>query len=315
MAITLTHVSKFYGRQKALDDLTLNLQEGEICGFLGPNGAGKSTTMKILTGYLTDYEGEVNICGLDLRRQPIEAKAITGYLPEHNPLYPDLYIGEYLLHVARLYRLSRPLQRVREMIDLTGLGPEMGKKIGQLSKGYRQRVGLAQALIHDPRVLVLDEPMTGLDPNQLEEIRHLIAECGKNKTILLSTHIMQEVEALCRRVVILDRGTLVADRPLKSLQENTPANLRVSFAPGQDTSWLEQISFEGVSVQRTAAAAYLLRVSPGYDPRIELFGAAAARHCPIIELRYERPQLEQVFHQVTQAGETSLPEKEVRSQP
>ena len=195
MAITLNQVTKYYGRQKALDNLSFVL-DGGICGFLGPNGAGKSTTMKIITGYLSEYTGTVKINGTDLRQYPLKAKNLIGYLPEHNPLYPDMYIREYLEHVARLYHISHPCQKTEEIINLTGLTPEIKKKIGQLSKGYRQRVGLAQALIHNPEILILDEPMTGLDPNQLEEIRQLIKTCGKNKTVLLSTHIMQEVEAI-----------------------------------------------------------------------------------------------------------------------
>lgn len=206
MSVILEHVSKAYGRQKALDDIGFRLEEGEICGFLGPNGAGKSTTMKIITGCLNDYQGEVRIKEMNLRENPLKIKAIIGYLPEQNPLYPDLYIREYLLHVARLYRVGRPVAKVNAIIERTGLEPEIQKKIGQLSKGYRQRVGLAQALVHDPEILILDEPMTGLEPNQLEEIRHLIKETGKKKTVLLSTHIMQEVEAICDRVIIINQG-------------------------------------------------------------------------------------------------------------
>ena len=214
MSVILEHVSKAYGRQKALDDIGFRLEEGEICGFLGPNGAGKSTTMKIITGCLNDYQGEVRIKEMNLRENPLKIKAIIGYLPEQNPLYPDLYIREYLLHVARLYRVGRPVAKVNAIIERTGLEPEIQKKIGQLSKGYRQRVGLAQALVHDPEILILDEPMTGLEPNQLEEIRHLIKETGKKKTVLLSTHIMQEVEAICDRVIIINQGKIVADRPI-----------------------------------------------------------------------------------------------------
>lgn len=222
MSVILEHVSKAYGRQKALDDIGFRLEEGEICGFLGPNGAGKSTTMKIITGCLNDYQGEVRIKEMNLRENPLKIKAIIGYLPEQNPLYPDLYIREYLLHVTRLYRVGRPVAKVNAIIERTGLEPEIQKKIGQLSKGYRQRVGLAQALVHDPEILILDEPMTGLDPNQLEEIRHLIKETGKKKTVLLSTHIMQEVEAICDRVIIINQGkSLRTDRSERSVHMQT----------------------------------------------------------------------------------------------
>ena len=242
MSVILEHVSKAYGRQKALDDIGFRLEEGEICGFLGPNGAGKSTTMKIITGCLNDYQGEVRIKEMNLRENPLKIKAIIGYLPEQNPLYPDLYIREYLLHVARLYRVGRPVAKVNAIIERTGLEPEIQKKIGQLSKGYRQRVGLAQALVHDPEILILDEPMTGLDPNQLEEIRHLIKETGKKKTVLLSTHIMQEVEAICDRVIIINQGKIVADRPIGEICTHADEGmvLRVEFSPGSDTHWLSK---------------------------------------------------------------------------
>ena len=242
MSVILEHVSKAYGRQKALDDIGFRVEEGEICGFLGPNGAGKSTTMKIITGCLNDYQGEVRSKEMNLRENPLKIKAIIGYLPEQNPLYPDLYIREYLLHVARLYRVGRPVAKVNAIIERTGLEPEIQKKIGQLSKGYRQRVGLAQALVHDPEILILDEPMTGLDPNQLEEIRHLIKETGKKKTVLLSTHIMQEVEAICDRVIIINQGKIVADRPIGEICTHADEGmvLRVEFSPGSDTHWLSK---------------------------------------------------------------------------
>lgn len=244
MSVILEHVSKAYGRQKALDDIGFRLEEGEICGFLGPNGAGKSTTMKIITGCLNDYQGEVRIKEMNLRENPLKIKAIIGYLPEQNPLYPDLYIREYLLHVTRLYRVGRPVAKVNAIIERTGLEPEIQKKIGQLSKGYRQRVGLAQALVHDPEILILDEPMTGLDPNQLEEIRHLIKETGKKKTVLLSTHIMQEVEAICDRVIIINQGKIVADRPIGEICTHADEGmvLRVEFSPGSDTHWLSEVT-------------------------------------------------------------------------
>lgn len=299
MAITLTEVSKRYGKQKALDQVSFTLHEGEICGFLGPNGAGKSTTMKIITGFLTDFEGEVNVNGLDIRKQPLRAKELIGYLPEHNPLYPDMYIREYLLHVARLYRVTKARQRVEEIIEDTGLTPESGKKIGQLSKGYRQRVGLAQALIHDPQVLILDEPMTGLDPNQLEEIRDLIIRTGRNKTVLLSTHIMQEVQAVCDRVIIINQGKIATDKPIQEVGAMANGSvISVRFAPGTDSEWLQETDLFD-NIRRVSADSWLLTPPPHKDPRIELFKEAAAHNSPIIELKMEENNLEEIFHALT----------------
>lgn len=299
MAITLTDVSKRYGKQKALDQVSFTLHEGEICGFLGPNGAGKSTTMKIITGFLTDFEGEVNVNGLDIRKHPLRAKELIGYLPEHNPLYPDMYIREYLLHVARLYRVTKARQRVEEIIEDTGLTPESGKKIGQLSKGYRQRVGLAQALIHDPQVLILDEPMTGLDPNQLEEIRELIIRTGRNKTVLLSTHIMQEVQAVCDRVIIINQGKIATDKPIQEVGSMANGSvISVRFAPGTDSEWLQETNLFD-SIRRVSPDSWLLTPPPHQDPRIDLFKEAAAHNSPIIELKMEETNLEEIFHALT----------------
>lgn len=300
MAITLSNVSKQYGKQKALNQISFDLKEGEICGFLGPNGAGKSTTMKIITGCLTDFEGEVNICGIDIHRHPLEAKKLVGYLPEHNPLYPDLYIREYLLHIARLYHIHNPHQQVEQIIGLTGLAPEIHKKIGQLSKGYRQRVGLAQALVHNPQVLILDEPMTGLDPNQLEEIRNLISETGKNKTILLSTHIMQEVEAICERVMIINQGQIVADKSLDEIRSLSGRGIyiQVRFAPDTNTQWLAAHHLFEKTTQLTPDN-WLLHAKADTDPRIELFQQAVHHNCPIIELKTEEQNLESIFREIT----------------
>lgn len=301
MAITIDHVSKYYGKQKALDDIGFTLNKGEICGFLGPNGAGKSTTMKIITGFLGDFTGEVQVCGIDIRKHPLQAKACIGYLPEHNPLYPDMFIQEYLLHIARLYRMDSPVKRVKDIIELTGLCPEERKKIGELSKGYRQRVGLAQALVHNPEVLILDEPMTGLDPNQLEEIRHLIIRIGKDKTVLLSTHIMQEVEAICDRILIIHQGVIVTDK-LKSELNRISGNTRiieVTFAPECETQWLLETNPNLQSATPTGKNSWQLIGQPGNDPRIALFHAAAAHQCPIIALRTEERNLEEIFRDLT----------------
>lgn len=301
MAITINHVSKYYGKQKALNDISFTLNKGEICGFLGPNGAGKSTMMKIITGFLEDFTGQVQVCGTDIRKQPLQAKACIGYLPEHNPLYLDMYITEYLLHVTRLYCMDHPAERVRSIIELTGLLPEEGKKIGELSKGYRQRVGLAQALVHDPEVLILDEPMTGLDPNQLEEIRNLIIRIGKDKTVLLSTHIMQEVEAICDRIIIINQGEIVTDK-LKNELHRTSGNtmvIEVRFAPGSETQWLQESALHLQSATPTGEGSWQLVSQPGEDPRIALFNAAASHKCPIIALRTEERNLEEIFRDLT----------------
>ena len=220
MSIQVRKLTKVYGTQRAVQGLDFEVSPGEIVGFLGPNGAGKSTTMKILTGYLQPSQGEVKIKGYDILSQPKEAKREIGYLPEHNPLYLDMYVREFLTFVGELYGLKGQVlrSRVEEMVEQCGLTVERRKKIGQLSKGYRQRVGLAQAFLHEPSVLILDEPTTGLDPNQLVEIRELIRTLGQNKTVLFSTHIMQEVEALCSRVLVINRGTLVANTPLDTLK-------------------------------------------------------------------------------------------------
>lgn len=300
MSIVLNQVNKLYGRQKALDNVSFTLHKGEITGFLGPNGAGKSTTMKIITGCLDDFEGEVKVCGKDIRKFPLQVKKCIGYLPEHNPLYPDMYIQEYLLHIANLYHIPQTRKHIKEIIELTGLGPETRKKIGQLSKGYRQRVGLAQALIHDPEILILDEPMTGLDPNQLEEIRNLIIQAGKDKTVLLSTHIMQEVEAICDRVIIINQGKIIADKPKEEIHtlSGHHLTLHVRFAAGTNTGWLRDTQlFE--TMDCFTPDSWILSTKGKEDPRIQLFKLAAAHKCPIIELRAEEYKLEEVFRQLT----------------
>ncbi len=302
MSVTIHEVTKYYGKQKALDQVGFILNSGEICGFLGPNGAGKSTLMKIVTGYIDEYEGEVTLEGISLRKDPLKARALTGYLPEHNPLYPEMYIREYLQHVARLYRIPKPAKRTGEVMEWTGLLPEDGKKIGQLSKGYRQRVGLAQALIHDPQILILDEPMTGLDPNQLEDIRTLITRIGRDKTVMLSTHIMQEVEAICDRIVVINKGEIVADRPKELFRRQSGGTtVEVCFSAPTDGNWLQELA--GVEkVERTEGNRYRyrLKTAPNTDPRIDLFREAVRRNLPIIELRTEEGTLEELFRELTQ---------------
>jgi ABC-2 type transport system ATP-binding protein len=229
MSIRVEALTKVYGQQKAVDDISFVAETG-VLGFLGPNGAGKSTTMKMLTCFLPPTAGTASICGFDIGKAPLDVKRNIGYLPESNPLYTDMYVKESMAFVAEIHGLHNPAKRIAEVIEQTGLGPEQHKKIGQLSKGYRQRVGLAQAILHDPQVLILDEPTSGLDPNQLVGIRHLITELGKTKTIILSTHIMQEVEAVCKQVVIINKGYIVANNTLISLREkNKGASLERIF--------------------------------------------------------------------------------------
>jgi len=220
MSININNINKFYGKQQALTDVSFTLNKGEIVGFLGPNGAGKSTLMKIITCYLQQDSGKVQVCNLDIQEQDLQVKAKIGYLPEHNPLYADMYVKEYLSFVGGIYKVENLNNRIAEIILQIGLIPEQSKKIGELSKGYRQRVGLAAALLHNPEVLILDEPTTGLDPNQLVEIRNLIKEVGKDKTVLLSTHIMQEVDKMCNRVIIISKGKIVDDQLISNFQNN-----------------------------------------------------------------------------------------------
>ena len=224
MSVVVENLTKIYGTQKALDDVSFNIQSGEIVGFLGPNGAGKSTMMKIITCFLPQTSGNASVCGFDVSEQSLEVRKNIGYLAENNPLYLDMYVKEYLGFIAGMHHIPDAKKRIAEMIDITGLAVEQKKKIGALSKGYRQRVGLAQAMMHNPKVLILDEPTSGLDPNQLQEIRNLIVQIGKEKTVILSTHIMQEVEAVCNHVIIINKGKIVANDTLAGLREKNNGN-------------------------------------------------------------------------------------------
>src|ERR1700744_4586528 len=244
MSIEIKDLVKTYGEQKAVDTISFQVGKGEIVGFLGPNGAGKSTTMKILTGYLGQDSGEARVCGLSVNDQPLETKKRIGYLPEANPLYPDMYVREYLDFIADVHHVTDRKTRIDAVISLVGLTPESRKKLAQLSKGYKQRVGLAAALLHDPEVLILDEPTSGLDPNQIIEIREVIKNLGKDKTVLFSSHILQEVEALCDRVVIINKGKLVADSTLSALRQagsRGNASIRVAFRETLEAAKLEQL--------------------------------------------------------------------------
>ncbi len=298
MSIEVINVSKVYGEQKALNSVNFKIQTGEIVGFLGPNGAGKSTMMKILTCYLPQTEGDAKICGLDVTENSMAVRRKVGYLPEHNPLYLDMYVKEWLSFTAGVYGVSK--KKVSDIITKVGLTPEAHKKLGQLSKGYRQRAGLAAALLHDPEVLILDEPTTGLDPNQLVEIRNLIKDIGKEKTVMLSTHIMQEVELLCDRVIIINKGQVVADRPtseIKSLQNFQ--SLKVEF--DTDFSVKQLTGIPGVKEARIInGREWRLEAMPGEkDIRSEVFQFAVANEAQVLGIQLEEQKLEEVFQKLT----------------
>jgi gliding motility-associated transport system ATP-binding protein len=302
MSLTVQHLTKVFGTQTALNDISFSVDKGEIVGFLGPNGAGKSTTMKIATGYLPATSGKIKVNEYDVAGHPLEVKRITGYLPEHNPLYLDLFVHEYLCFIGKLYGINGKVlqKRVAEMVELCGLTHEQNKKIEALSKGYRQRIGLAQALIHDPQVLILDEPTTGLDPNQILEIRKLILDISKNKTVIFSTHIMQEVQALCDRVIVIHRGEIVADDRLENLmyRSNDETVVVVEFENGVSAEDLQSLS--GVR-EVVAIEGCKFKVIPvkGKDLRPELFRFAADKNLSLIGLKQEESSLENIFRELT----------------
>ncbi|WP_296686263.1 gliding motility-associated ABC transporter ATP-binding subunit GldA [Flavobacterium sp.] len=297
MSIAIQNISKSYGTQKALDAISFSINKGEIVGFLGPNGAGKSTLMKILTTYLTADEGSAKVNGFDVSSQPKDVQLSIGYLPEHNPLYLDLYVREYLAFNANVYKVAT--SRIEEVIQLTGLTTESHKKIGQLSKGYRQRVGLANALLHNPDVLILDEPTTGLDPNQLVEIRNVIKNAGKDKTVFLSTHIMQEVEAICDRVIIIDKGKIVADKKLEKLiSESTTQIIEVEF--DQKVSETQIATIDTIrSYTTTNGIIWELTFATDKDMRPVVFDFATANGLKTLQLNQKNKNLETVFREVT----------------
>ncbi|GAB3913145.1 gliding motility-associated ABC transporter ATP-binding subunit GldA [Larkinella knui] len=309
MSILVQNLTKIYARngetaQRAVDGISFAVQPGEIVGFLGPNGAGKSTTMKIATAYLPPTEGTVEVNGFDVRTNSIAVRRSLGYLPEHNPLYLDMYVKEFLSFAGSLHGLRRSAlsRRVDEMIGLVGLELEQRKKIGQLSKGYRQRVGLAQALIHNPPVLILDEPTTGLDPNQLTEIRQVIRTIGREKTVLFSTHIMQEVEALCDRVIIINRGRIVADGLLNELRDNADGSMVVVAEFEQDLAD-ETVLLNGLPGIRTVEvlgqSRYRLTADKNSDLRAAIFRLAADKNLTLVGLKQQESSLEGIFKQLT----------------
>jgi ABC-2 type transport system ATP-binding protein len=301
MSIIVSNITKIYGAQRALDNVSFEVHTGEVVGFLGPNGAGKSTMMKILTCFIPQTSGEASVCGYDVAENSLEVRKNVGYLPEHNPLYLDMYVKEYLEFISGLHHLKNVKSRISEMIEMTGLQIEQKKKIGALSKGYRQRVGLAQALIHDPKVLILDEPTTGLDPNQLEEIRNLIIEIGKQKTILLSTHIMQEVEAVCNRVIIVNNGKIVANditSVLQNSQSNNTQFITVEF--DKETSLLSLKNIEGIfDAKNIKGNIWQIEARTEKDIRTDIFQFAVKSGMAVLTLHKEEQRLEDVFKQLT----------------
>ena len=299
MSIIVKNISKLYGKQKALDNVSFEIKTGDIVGFLGPNGAGKSTMMKILTAYIPPTSGEAFVNNFSVSQQALKVKQSIGYLPEHNPLYLDMYVKEFLRFTAGLYKLKNRKLAVEEVIALTGLNVEQGKKIGALSKGFRQRVGLAQAIIHKPKVLILDEPTTGLDPNQIIEIRNLIQELGKEKTIMLSTHIMQEVEAICDRVIIIDKGKIVAENSVSEIQTETVGNsitIQIEFGKAIEKEAFSAI--ENISdLKELSEKTWLIQSNE--DIREKLFNLAVNNSNSVLSMQKIEKSLEDVFRELT----------------
>jgi len=302
LSIVVNNLTRHYGAQKAVDALSFEVRSGQVVGLLGPNGAGKSTTMKMLTSYLKPDSGSAQVGGKDVVNESLEVRRILGYLPESNPLYTDMYVREYLLSVAAFYQMDNPHRRVEKMIEQTGLGPEAHKRIVQLSKGYRQRVGLAQALVHDPQVLILDEPTSGLDPNQLVGIRELIMGLAADKTVLLSTHILQEVEWMCPRVLIIHKGRLVADDTIQNLRSRVgQGGLEVEW--DREPDWNRLAAVPGVrAIKRRTAQSCMLDAEEGVDLSVAVFDWSVAEGLRVV--RMEKPaakDLESVFRELTAA--------------
>ncbi len=300
MSITVSNLTKIYGKQKAINDISFSAGNNEIVGFLGPNGAGKSTTMKIVSGYLAADAGTATVNGINVNTDPLEAKKQVGYLPEGNPLYYEMYVREYLEFIAGIHFLrSGVKKRIEEVIDLTGLRLESNKKAGQLSKGYKQRVGLAAALIHDPKVLILDEPTTGLDPNQIIEIRQLIKSLGKNKTVLFSSHILQEIESICDKVIIINKGNIVADDTLVNLQSNNKTShiVIVKFGKNIDITLLQNLDCVENVVE--ISGQYQIQTSDSEKVKKLLLGFSLQNNLDIISLQSKSSSLEEVFRNLT----------------
>ena len=302
MSLKAENITKIYGNQKALDAVSFTIKTGEIVGFLGPNGAGKSTMMKIITGFISQNSGDIFVNNLNTKSNIKEIKQQIGYLPEHNPLYLDMFVKEYLNFVAKLYSAENYKLRVSEIIEQTGLTSEQNKKIGALSKGFRQRTGLAAALIHNPEVLILDEPTTGLDPNQIIEIRNLIKDVGKEKTVMLSTHIMQEVEAICDRVIIINKGQIIADKPVAEINKLTRTkkqSVLTEFAEDINESIFEQLS-ETISFRKVTSKSFIFESDTDEDIRPEIFHFAVNQKLTILTLQQKEQNLEDIFRMLTQ---------------
>jgi len=302
MSIQVENLLKQYGEQKAVNNVSFSLNKGEIVGFLGPNGAGKSTTMKMITGYLQPDAGNIQVCGVDVDKNVMAVKRKIGYLPESNPLYYDMYVKEYLKFIAGVHQVKDQKEKIKNVIELTGLTVESKKKIGQLSKGYKQRVGLAAALLHDPEVLILDEPTSGLDPNQIIEIRNVIKEQGRNKTVLFSSHILQEVQAICDRVIIINKGELVADSSVEALKLNTKSNrVAVTFSSRISKEKLEVLpaAMEVVSVNENS---FKISTEDINELRRQLLEFAVAKQLDITSLQTEGNNLEDIFRSLTTTG-------------
>lgn len=300
MSVEVQHLTKVYGEQKAVNNISFEAHPGQVLGFLGPNGAGKTTTMKVLTCYIPQSSGKAFVCGHDVEESPMEVRKQIGYLPEHNPLYLDMYVREYLRFIAGLHKISNARQRIDEMIELTGLEREQRKPIGALSKGYRQRVGLAQALLHDPQVLILDEPTAGLDPNQLADIRALIKKLGEQKTVIFSTHIMQEVKAICDRVVIINQGNLVADDTIGHLQSATTGEsvITVEFQSKVPRQALKQLK-GAKEIRHQSGHRYQILADANTDLRAAVFDFAVAQNVKLLEMRKEVFEMDEVFQRLT----------------
>lgn len=305
MSITVKNLTKTYGEQKAVDNLSFTVNKGEIVGFLGPNGAGKSTTMKMITGYLAPDSGNITVNEINVIKDPQEAKKKIGYLPESNALYYDMYVKEYLDFIADMHQLSNKQEAINGVIEQVGLTREKAKKIGQLSKGYKQRVGLAAALLHNPEVLILDEPTSGLDPNQIVEIRNVIREQGKDKLVLFSSHILQEVEAICDRVIIINKGKIVADDTVSNLQNRSTTNIvRVQFKEAMEAEWLRRLN--GVkAVNKMDSHTWTLETDDPEIVRKQLLQLSVEQNLNIVSLQSENQSLEEVFRSLTTAGSES----------
>lgn len=304
MDLKINKVTKLFGKQKALDQVSFTVGTGELLGFLGPNGAGKSTLMKIITGYLPADRGEVFLDDEKISTGKTSFRKNIGYLPEHNPLYTDLYVKEFLEITAGFYQLKNKKQHVARMVELTGLGDEQHKKIGALSKGYRQRVGLAQALIHDPKVLILDEPTTGLDPNQLEDIRSLIRSISRKKTVILSSHIMQEVEAVCNRVVIINKGKIVADGGISEIKSGQlQKNQTVIAAFEKPVEKQKLLALKGIKNAAFDGESWVIESNGDLDIRPEIFRFAVENNLTLLTLLQKEQKLESIFHQLTRGND------------